>query len=128
MTTQKVISRQTGVEDTQYKWGFEFDYESDVAPRGLNEDIVRLISSKKGEPEWMLEEKTASAGVVGVRAADYLISLASAFRGELTIIALGPLTNVARAIDKEPRVARWVEGVVVAESPSLWAGDVDDSE
>jgi Fe-S cluster assembly protein SufB len=55
MTTQKVISRQTGVEDTQYKWGFEFDYESDVAPRGLNEDIVRLISSKKGEPEWMLE-------------------------------------------------------------------------
>ena len=55
MTTQKVISRQTGVEDTQYKWGFEFDYESDVAPRGLNEDIVRLISSKKDEPEWMLE-------------------------------------------------------------------------
>ncbi|MCH8184993.1 MAG: Fe-S cluster assembly protein SufB [Chloroflexi bacterium] len=55
MATQKVISRQTGVEDTQYKWGFEFDYESDVAPRGLNEDIVRLISSKKGEPEWMLE-------------------------------------------------------------------------
>ena len=55
MATQKVISRQTGVEDTQYKWGFEFDYESDVAPRGLNEDIVRLISSKKSEPEWMLE-------------------------------------------------------------------------
>ena len=55
MATQKVISRQTGVEDTQYKWGFEFDYESDVAPRGLNEDIVRLISAKKGEPEWMLE-------------------------------------------------------------------------
>ncbi|MCH8184992.1 MAG: nucleoside hydrolase [Chloroflexi bacterium] len=55
----------------------------------------------------------ADAGVVGVRAADYLISLASAFRGELTIIALGPLTNVARAIDKEPRVARWVKDVVV---------------
>ena len=55
MTTQNVISRKTGVEDTQYKWGFEFDIESDVAPKGLSEDIVRLISSKKGEPDWMLE-------------------------------------------------------------------------
>ena len=55
----------------------------------------------------------ADASVVGVRAADYLISLASAFRGELTIIALGPMTNLARAIDKEPRVARWVKDVVV---------------
>ena len=55
MTSQKVISRETGVEDTNYKWGFEFDYESDVAPRGLNEGIVRLISAKKNEPEWMLE-------------------------------------------------------------------------
>ena len=55
MTTQKVISRQTGLEEAQYKWGFEFDIESDVAPKGLNEDIVRLISAKKGEPDWMLE-------------------------------------------------------------------------
>ena len=55
MTSQKVISRQTGIEETQYRWGFEFDIESDVAPKGLNEDIVRLISSKKGEPDWMLE-------------------------------------------------------------------------
>ena len=55
MTTQKVISRKTGLEDTHYKWGFEFDIESDVAPKGLNEDIVRFISAKKNEPEWMLE-------------------------------------------------------------------------
>ena len=55
MTTQKIISRQTGVEDSQYKWGFEFDIESDVVPKGLSEDVVRLISAKKGEPEWMLE-------------------------------------------------------------------------
>ena len=55
MTTQKVISRQTGLEEAQYKWGFEFDIESDVAPKGLNEDTVRLISAKKGEPDWMLE-------------------------------------------------------------------------
>ena len=55
MTGQKVISRQTGVEDNQYKWGFEFDIESDLAPKGLNEDIVRFISAKKEEPDWMLE-------------------------------------------------------------------------
>ena len=45
MADQKVISRQTGVEDTQYKWGFEFDIESNVAPRGLNEGTVRFISA-----------------------------------------------------------------------------------
>ena len=55
MTTQKVISRETGLEENQYKWGFEFNIESDVAPKGLNEDIVRLISAKKKEPQWMLD-------------------------------------------------------------------------
>lgn len=38
-----------------YKWGFHTDIEQELAPVGLNEDIVRLISEKKGEPEWMLE-------------------------------------------------------------------------
>ena len=39
----------------EYKWGFVTDIEADAIPRGLNEDIVRLISAKKREPEWMLE-------------------------------------------------------------------------
>jgi Fe-S cluster assembly protein SufB len=39
----------------EYKYGFVTDIESDVAPKGLSEDIVRLISEKKGEPEWLLE-------------------------------------------------------------------------
>lgn len=38
-----------------YKYGFVSDIESELAPKGLNEDIVRLISAKKEEPEWMLE-------------------------------------------------------------------------
>jgi len=38
-----------------YRHGFVTDIESDVAPRGLNEDTIRLISAKKGEPEWLLE-------------------------------------------------------------------------
>ena len=55
MTTQQVISRETGLEESQYRWGFELDIDSDVAPKGLSEDIVRLISAKKQEPDWMLE-------------------------------------------------------------------------
>jgi Fe-S cluster assembly protein SufB len=38
-----------------YKYGFVTDIESDIAPKGLNEDIIRLISAKKQEPEWLLE-------------------------------------------------------------------------
>jgi Fe-S cluster assembly protein SufB len=39
----------------EYEWGFVTDIEADQAPPGLNEDIIRLISSKKGEPAWLLE-------------------------------------------------------------------------
>ena len=41
--------------DSEYKYGFETKIESDSAPKGLNEDIVRFISAKKNEPEWLLE-------------------------------------------------------------------------
>jgi Fe-S cluster assembly protein SufB len=39
----------------EYKYGFITDIESDVAPRGLSEEIVRFISAKKQEPEWLLQ-------------------------------------------------------------------------
>jgi Fe-S cluster assembly protein SufB len=39
----------------EYKWGFTSPIESDVFPKGLNEDVIRLISTKKNEPDWMLE-------------------------------------------------------------------------
>ena len=39
----------------KYKYGFVTDIEMDHAPKGLSEDIVRFISAKKGEPEWLLE-------------------------------------------------------------------------
>jgi Fe-S cluster assembly protein SufB len=38
-----------------YKWGFVTDIESETAPKGLSEDIVRLISAKKEEPQWLLD-------------------------------------------------------------------------
>jgi len=43
------------LENSEYKFGFTTDIESDKAPIGLNEDIIRFISAKKEEPEWLLE-------------------------------------------------------------------------
>ncbi len=44
----------------KYKYGWETEIETEYAPKGLNEDIVRLISEKNGEPEWMLEWRLAA--------------------------------------------------------------------
>ncbi len=49
MSTAEILSKQ------EYKYGFVTDIESDVIPRGLTEDTIRLIAAKKNEPEWMLE-------------------------------------------------------------------------
>ena len=45
---------QNSISD-EYKYGFVTDIEEDTVPKGLNEDVIRLISRKKGEPDWMLE-------------------------------------------------------------------------
>src|ERR1051326_3630082 len=43
------------IANQEYKYGFVTDIEADQAPPGLTEDIIRLISTKKEEPEWLLE-------------------------------------------------------------------------
>ena len=48
------------VTDGGYKWGFSTDIEMDMAPKGLNEDIIRLISARKDEPEWLLDWRLKS--------------------------------------------------------------------
>jgi Fe-S cluster assembly protein SufB len=48
----KILEEVVGSE---YKYGFYTDIEMDTAPMGLNEDIVRFISAKKNEPQWMLD-------------------------------------------------------------------------
>lgn len=45
---------------SEYKYGWETKMETDSAPKGLNEDIVRFISERKQEPEWMLEWRLKS--------------------------------------------------------------------
>src|SRR5438445_5752241 len=52
MTSARTIRELT---DKDYKYGFVTDIESDTIPPGLNEEIIRLISAKKGEPEFMLK-------------------------------------------------------------------------
>src|SRR6266446_3593910 len=44
-----------GLVQQEYKYGFYTDVEADSAPPGLNEDVIRLISAKKKEPEFMLD-------------------------------------------------------------------------
>ncbi len=48
----KILSEVT---DSDYKYGFVTDIETETIPKGLSEDVVKIISEKKGEPEWMLE-------------------------------------------------------------------------
>src|SRR3954464_1246867 len=52
---QETIERVRSIDVDLYKYGFATDVEMDKAPKGLSEDIVRFISAKKGEPEWMTE-------------------------------------------------------------------------
>jgi Fe-S cluster assembly protein SufB len=52
---QETVDRVKSVDVDAYKYGFVTDIESEKAPKGLNEDIVRFISAKKNEPAWMTE-------------------------------------------------------------------------
>ncbi|WP_343704218.1 Fe-S cluster assembly protein SufB [Chitinophaga sp.] len=53
MSAEQDILQELAGRD--YEFGFETDIEMDIAPPGLNEDIIRFISAKKNEPEWLLE-------------------------------------------------------------------------
>jgi Fe-S cluster assembly protein SufB len=52
---QETVARVKEIDVDKYKYGFFTEIESVKAPKGLNEDVVRFISAKKGEPEWLLE-------------------------------------------------------------------------
>jgi Fe-S cluster assembly protein SufB len=52
---QETVDRVRSIDVSEYKYGFVSDIESDKAPKGLSEDIVRFISAKKSEPDWLLQ-------------------------------------------------------------------------
>ena len=49
MTNQKIISRETGVEESDYKWGFDINIDTDKIPKGVNPDIRigQMLNSPK---------------------------------------------------------------------------------
>jgi Fe-S cluster assembly protein SufB len=55
VAVKQTIDQVEALNPTAYRYGFETDVAVDKAPPGLSEDIIRLISAKKGEPAWMLE-------------------------------------------------------------------------
>ena len=55
MPIQEETTEQVNLATSKYKYGFSTDLEVDKAPKGLDENIIKLISSKKNEPEWMLD-------------------------------------------------------------------------
>jgi Fe-S cluster assembly protein SufB len=52
---QETVARVKEIDVDKYKYGFFTDIESVKAPKGLNEDVIRFISAKKGEPDWLLD-------------------------------------------------------------------------
>ena len=57
MPSNKVLSRKSKNQDisSEYKYGFTTEIESDIAPKGLNEDVIKMISKKKEEPDFLLQ-------------------------------------------------------------------------
>ena len=53
--TSETAEQVSSIAGDKYKYGFVTDIETELAPKGLNEDIIRFISAKKDEPEWLLD-------------------------------------------------------------------------
>ena len=56
-TTTGISDEVRDLANQEYRYGFVTDLDTDVAPKGLNEDIIALISAKKNEPDWLLESR-----------------------------------------------------------------------
>lgn len=52
---QETIEQVKAIDVDKYKYGFSTDIEMEKAPKGLSEDVIRFISQRKDEPEWMLQ-------------------------------------------------------------------------
>src|SRR6201991_5079540 len=55
MADLDTIERVREIDVDKYKYGFETAIETEKAPKGLSEDVIRFISAKKSEPQWMLD-------------------------------------------------------------------------
>ncbi len=85
------------VVDQKYEYGFTTDVETEVIPKGLNEEVIRLISAKKGEPDWMLEFR--------LKAFEYFQTLDIPTWGHVTLppIDLQAISYYADPMAKKPQ-------------------------
>jgi Fe-S cluster assembly protein SufB len=126
MVAAKVISRKTKDLDSDYKWGFVTDIEADVAPKGLNEDIVRFISevdpelveafNKLGIP---IEEQKKLTGVA-VDAVFDSVSVATTFQETLEKLGI-IFCSFNEAVQKHPDLVRKYLGSVVPYTDNFYA-------
>ena len=109
---QETVEPVRAIDVDQYKYGFSTDIEIDKAPKGLNEDIVRFISAKKGEPEWMPEWRLdAYRRWLTMERADL-------GQGALPQDRLpGPLL-LRRAADERRRRSRWTRSIRRSSRPT----------
>ena len=78
-TVQEIASRE-------YPYGFVTDLEADTAPRGLNEDVIRMISAKKNEPSSLGEQERLTG--VAVDAIVDLVSVGTTFKKKLAEVGV----------------------------------------
>ena len=67
-----------GLAEKEYEHGFVTDVEQEFIPKGINEDVIRLISSKKDEPQWLLDFRLDAFRTINYkfrRAAKYTSSI-----------------------------------------------------
>src|SRR4030067_814314 len=131
MATPKAISRKTTDLGSDYKWGFVTDIQSDVAPKGLNEDIIRLISGKKNEPAWMLDwrlrayrhwTKVSHEKLRGVPWDAVFDSVSVATTLQETLNKLGIIfCSFSEAVQKHPDLVRKYLGSVVPHTDNFFA-------
>lgn len=57
---EKIKTYWENIGEQEYKYGFTSDIETETIGKGLSEDVVRLISAKKGEPAWMTKRRVAA--------------------------------------------------------------------
>ncbi|MDE6857828.1 MAG: Fe-S cluster assembly protein SufB, partial [Alistipes sp.] len=89
---KEIIER---LEEGEYKYGFTSDIETETIGKGLSEEVVRTISQKKGEPEWMLEMR--------LRAYRHWLTLAPPTWAHLTIPEIDFQDIIYYAAPKPPR-------------------------
>ena len=101
MADEKDIIRETF--DKKYEYGFTTDVETEIIPTGLNEDVIRLISHKKQEPEWLLEFR--------LRAFQYWQTLAQPEWGHVNLPAIDYQAILCRPLKEKVGQERDRSGV-----------------